>query len=53
MDVDTDIGVSEAKSQEGRKFFYRLTMGYLIIFCRLMSKPPVICKDFMFINPKT
>ena len=24
------IGVSEAKSQEGRKFFYRLTMGYLI-----------------------
>ena len=30
MDVDTDIGVSEAKSQEGRKFFYRLTMGYLI-----------------------
>ena len=25
-----DIGVSEAKSQEGRKFFYRLTMGYLI-----------------------
>ena len=26
----TSIGVSEAKSQEGRKFFYRLTMGYLI-----------------------